>query len=109
MDPLFQRPDLTVGGLQLDMNHGPMAHERQRLQQGRDGLVSTGEPQFTKIGGAAIADLSRDASHPHQVVVVEDHCLAVCRQLHVQLDAIAGGASSLEGGQGILRRAVWAP
>ena len=40
---------------------------------------------------------------------MEDHRLAVCRKVDVKLHAVARLAGGVEGGEGILRRAFWAP
>ena len=58
-----------------------------------------------EIGGGVVAEAALlRRSSGSSVVVVEDHRLAVGRQLDVELDAVAGGAGGLEGAQGILRR-----
>ena len=105
----FQRPDLAPGGLQLDMDHGPVADQGQGLQQGGNRLVGPLEGQAAKVGGGVIAQAALSAGHPDQGLVVEDHRLPVRRQVDVELDAIAGGAGGLEGAQGIFRRAVRRP
>ena len=47
--------------------------------------------------------------HPTEGGVMEDDRLAVCREVDVKFHAVARLAGSMEGGEGILRRALRAP
>ena len=60
--------------------------------------VSAIPSQFGQLGRRAVPQLALGAGHSLQAVVVEDHGLAVGRQVHVQLNAVTGLAGGLEGG-----------
>ena len=98
MHPLLQRTDLAVGRLQLDVHHGPVADQGQGLGERRDASRPC-PPAAARRGRRPCGRASRPcgAGHPLQVVVVEDHGLAVGGELDVELDAVAGGAGGLEG------------
>jgi hypothetical protein len=73
-------------------------------------MVSSVPDSFmAEVGGGVVAQPARRARQALQAIVMEDHGVAVGGQLDVQLDRIAAGAGGLEGGQGVLRRAVRRP
>jgi hypothetical protein len=62
--PLLERPDLAVGDLELDVDHGAMADQGQGLGQGRDGLVRAGQAHLAKVGGGVVGDAPLPPGHP---------------------------------------------
>ena len=86
-----------------------MADDGQGFRQGGDGLVRAGQGQRLQVGSVEVAHATLAASQPLQGGVVEDHGLAVRRQLHVELDAVVVLTGQLERLQRVFRRPARRP
>ncbi len=107
--PPLQGADLASRGFQFDQHQGAVADQGQGVGQGGDGLVRAGQAQAAEVGGGVVGQAAGRAGQPVEFAVVEHHGLAVSRQLHVQLNAVAMGAGGLESGQGVFGRAAGRP
>ena len=96
---------IARAALELDYKRRAL-RGRKRLRKRGYAVLRPGEAELLELGEAHVRDAALDAAEPLYVVVVEDNKLAVRREMHVQLGAVAYARGVLKGGGGVLRRAL---
>ena len=88
--------------LQLHEDRHAAVDQGEHLAEGGNGLLRSAKRKRAKLGGAKVTELAFASDHAVEGVVVEDHHLAVARELNVKLNAKALLAGQVKGGTGVL-------
>ena len=80
-----------------------MTDQGQRVGQGGNGLIGSAKRHGAEVGGRVVAQAPFPAGQAVQAIIMEDHRLAIGRQLDIKFDRIAPRAGRLERGQRIFQ------